>query len=167
MLGREQTREMALSKSLQRGSLGELRTFFSTLPAPVEALRTGSFRAEFIGPWWLRLSSGPSIALAGLPGWSGKRFLTPSSATNLLRRQQGLTEALTMDCVPGRSLVDGRPGLALHYGQTAPRPWRWVRDELRAIDADTLLGMTVIALPVLRHLAFPFLLLREPRSATR
>lgn len=46
-------------------------------------------------------------------------------------------------------------------GVPAPFPWRFVRDELRAVDAPTLLGMTVVDLPVLRHLAFPFLLERE------
>lgn len=79
-----------------------------------------------------------------------------------MRTRQGtFTEALTMQCVPEPSLVDGRAGLSLHYGPTAPRPWRWVRDELRAFDDDTLLCMTVIELPLLKHLSFPFLLLRE------
>jgi hypothetical protein len=148
--------------SLQRASLSELFRLFSSLEVPAERLRAGSFRAEFIGPWWLRISSGPSIALAGLPGWRGKRFLSATTATNVLRARDGsFTEALTMSCLPGPSQVDGKPGLALHYGVQAPRPWRWVTDELRALDEDTLLAMTVIGLPVLRHLAFPFLLVRE------
>jgi hypothetical protein len=36
-----------------------------------------------------------------------------------------------------------------------------VRDELRALDASHLLGMTVIDLPGLRGQAFPFLLERQ------
>ena len=59
----------------------------------------------------------------------------------------------------------GKPGVALHYvpqdGKPAPTPWRWVRDELRAVDDDTLLGFTVVDLPLLRRMAFPFLLTRE------
>ncbi|MBL8365167.1 MAG: hypothetical protein JNN14_07800 [Comamonas sp.] len=43
----------------------------------------------------------------------------------------------------------------------APRPWRWVRDELRTLDASHLLGMTLIDLPGLRGQAFPFLLERQ------
>lgn len=79
-----------------------------------------------------------------------------------MRNRQGtVTEALTMQCVPEPSLVDGQAGLSLHYQATAPRPWRWVRDELRAFDDDTLLCMTVIERPLLRQLSFPFLLLRE------
>lgn len=147
---------------LHRASLRELSRLYSSLQAPAERLRAGSFRAEFIGPWWLRVSSGPSIRLAGLPGWRGKRFLDASTATNVLRTRDGsFIEALTIRCLPGPSLVDGKPGLALHYGAQAPRPWRWVRDELRALDEDTLLAMTVIELPVLQRLAFPFLLVRE------
>ncbi len=44
---------------------------------------------------------------------------------------------------------------------SGPLPWRWVTDELRALDDRTLLGMTRIDLPGLRGLAFPFLLERE------
>lgn len=84
----------------------------------------------------------------------------------MLKKGDALTQALAR-VTPGLSQVDGRPGLALHYngmaqaGVPAPFPWRFVRDELRAVDAPTLLGMTVVDLPVLRHLAFPFLLERE------
>jgi hypothetical protein len=70
-----------------------------------------------------------------------------------------------MRVTPGRSRLDGRDGVELVYlpedGRPAPLPWRWVRDELRAVDADTILGMTVVDLPLLRRFAFPFLLRRE------
>lgn len=151
--------------ALHQASIGELKALFSTLPPPDAALRHGFFRARFIGPAWLRASGRPSVALSGLPGWQGKRFLNADDATNVLKKGDALVQALAMRVTPGTSQVDGRPGLALHYvaqdGVPAPFPWRFVRDELRAVDADTLLGMTVVDLPVLRHLAFPFLLERE------
>jgi hypothetical protein len=56
--------------------------------------------------------------------------------------------------------LDGKPVVALTYGAAGPVPWRWVTDELRALDEHTLLGMTRIDLPLLRHMVFPFLLER-------
>ena len=142
-------------------SLTGLRRLFRDLPAPAPAMRAGFYQARFIGPWWLR-SSGPlGVALGGLPGWQGKRFLSPDSATNVLARRGVQTECLHMHCSEGASPMDGRPSVQLHYGAQAPRPWRWVRDELRVLDSHHLLGMTVIDLPGLRGQAFPFLLQRQ------
>lgn len=149
----------------QTASIQELKKMFSSLPPPDTSMRHGFFRACFVGPAWLRLSARPSLEISGLPGWQGKKFLSADDATNVLKRGDRLEEALAMRVTPGVSQVDGRQGVALHYvakgGKEAPLPWRFVRDELRAVDADTLLCMTVIDLPVLRHLAFPFLLQRE------
>lgn len=149
----------------QTASIQELKKMFTSLPPPDASMRFGFFRASFVGPAWLRLSARPSLEVSGLPGWQGKRFLSADDATNVLKRREGLQEALAMRVTSGLSQVDGKPGLALHYvakdGKAAPLPWRFVRDELRAVDADTMLCMTVIDLPVLRHLAFPFLLQRE------
>lgn len=148
-----------------KASIGELKTLFSSLQPPAAAMRHGFFRASFIGPAWLRATGRPSVELSGLPGWQGKKFLNADDATNVLKKKDGLVEALAMRVTPGTSQVDGRPGVALHYvpkdGRPAPFPWRFVRDELRAVDADTILGFTVIDLPVLRLVAFPFLLTRE------
>lgn len=149
----------------QRTSMRELKELFSSLPPPAPAMRRGFFRASFIGPAWLRATGRPSVELSGLPGWQGKKFLNADDATNVLKKRGALVEALAMRVTPGISQVDGKPGVALHYvpqdGTPAPLPWRWVRDELRAVDDNTLLGMTVVNLPLLRHLAFPFLLVRE------
>lgn len=149
----------------ETASLAELKRLFSTLPAPVPESRHGFFRAQFVGPAWLRHSARPSLALSGLPGWQGKQFLDPDTATNVLKQGGQLTQALQMKVVPGVSRLDGKTGVALHYlprdGRPAPLPWRWIQDEMRVLDEHTLLCMTVIDLPLLRHLAFPFLLVRE------
>lgn len=154
-----------MSADLRTASLADLRRLFSTLPAPEAALRHGYFRATFIGPAWLRLSARPSLALTGLPGWQGKQFLDADAATNVLKTRGGQVHALAMRVTPGPSGLDGKPGLALTYpphdGRPAPFPWRHVRDEMRVLDADTLLCMTIVELPLLRHFAFPFLLTRE------
>lgn len=147
---------------LQPGpSLLRLRQVFGRLPAPPVAMRSGFYQARFIGPWWLRGSGPLGVALGGLPGWQGKRFLTPDRATNVLLRRGARIDRLELRCTETASLIDGWPSALLDYGAQAPRPWRWVRDELRALDDNRLLGMTVIDLPGLRGLAFPFLLERQ------
>ena len=150
-----------MSLDLTRASLAELRRRFADAAPPTLAQRDGFWRARFIGPWWLRLGGRPSVAVSGLRGWQGKRFLTPETATNVLARGGGTVDALVMQCRDAPSGLDGRPVAALTYGASGPLPWRWVTDELRALDDRTLLGMTRIDLPGLRGLAFPFLLERE------
>lgn len=141
-------------------SLSALKALFLQLPPAPESMRSGFFRARFVGPWWLRLLGGPSVALGGLPGWQGKEFLDANHATNILQKQKQRVQALSMQVLPFTSPLDRKAGVALHYGHDAPVPWRWVTDELRRLDDNTLLCMTVIQLPLLRHLAFPFLLER-------
>ncbi len=142
-------------------SIAKLKALFSTLQAPAADMCSGFYRAEFIGPWWLRVTGRPSVAMSGLPGWQGKQFLSATTATNVLLKKGQTRHALLMRCVGDVSQVDGKQGLALHYGADAPLPWRWVRDEMRAVDAQHILGMTVINLPLLNRLSFPFLLVRE------
>lgn len=150
-----------MNSEIRKQSIAKLKALFSTLQAPNADMRSGFYRAEFIGPWWLRLTARPSVALSGLPGWQGKQFLSNATATNVLRKKGQTRHALLMQCVNGVSQVDGQNGLALHYGADAPLPWRWVRDEIRAVDGQRILGMTIINLPLLRRLSFPFLLVRE------
>lgn len=142
-------------------SLSKLEALYKSLPVPEEDMRYGFFRAKFIGPFWLRLSARPTLELTGLPGWQGKRFLTRDTATNVLLRKGQRTDALSMKVEEITSFVDGSSGIALRYGAEAPRPWRWVRDELRAINEDTILGITFVDLPLLRHFPMPFLLERS------
>jgi hypothetical protein len=147
--------------TLVHASLAEISRLFQRLPPATPEARRGFYRARFIGPWWLRHSAGPSVALSGLPGWQGKRFLDVHNAINVVRTRQGLAEKLPMHCIEGPSLVDGKHGVTLHYPCHGPLPWRWIRDELRQLNEHSLLGMTVIDLPLLRRLAFPFVLQRD------
>src|SRR3546814_20332727 len=63
------------------------------------------------------------------------------------------------------SWADRRPVAVVSYAADAPRPWRWIRDEVRVLDADTLLGMTFTDGPGVRRLGLPFLLRRSCASA--
>jgi len=148
-------------EDLLTASLKHIKSTFCTLKPVDEHLRYGFFRASFIGPWWLRHSAMPSIALSGLRGWQGKKFFDALNATNILKSKNGTVEKLQMSCQRVHSLVDGQQSIALQYGLKAPLPWRWVVDELRVLDDDTFLCMTVIDLPLLRNFSFPFLLRRE------
>lgn len=150
-----------MTATFRTSSLGALRQLFATLPAPDAGFRHGFFRASFVGPFWYRIGGFPSVHLSGLPYWQGKKFLTPDTATNILKKGDGTVEALSMTVATVPSLIDGQPVVALLYGKEAPFPWRHVRDELRVIDERTLLGITKVDLPILRHFAFPFLLERE------
>ena len=149
-------------EDLQHASLKELRSIFEKLPAPDDDFRAGFFSAQFIGPWWIRLTARPSLHVTGLPHWQGKKFKTPELATNILYSPQGLTEKYLMNCVHGPSMVDQQQAVYLDYGSQAPRPWRWIRDELRVLNEHSMLCMTVIDIPVLRHFPFPFVLSRKP-----
>ncbi|NHB58636.1 hypothetical protein G9F32_11510 [Acinetobacter sp. 194] len=148
-------------EDLQQASLAEIRKTFLQLSSPDEAFRVGFFRASFIGPFWLRKTAHPSLALTGLPNWLGKQFKDPQHATNILNTAKGRIEKYVMSCLHGPSKLDGQITVYLDYGMSAPMPWRWVRDELRVLNGHTLLCMTIIDLPILRHFPMPFLLSRE------
>lgn len=143
---------------LSRAGLAAITAYFKTLPAPEESSRQGFYRARFIGPLWLRKSAGPSVALAGLTQWQGKQFVTSTQAVNIVLVGQQRQSKLSMTCSTKPSRLDQKPALVLSYGRLAPIPWRWVRDEIRQHRDDEWLGVTIIDLPVLRHIAFPFLL---------
>ena len=148
-------------EQLITGSLSEIRSMYKTLPSTPSNMCTGEYKAEFIGPWWLRKSAAPSLHLSGLGGWFGKKFLNASTVTNILINSGQRIEILQMRCLEEPSLLDGQVTVALHYGPNSPIPWRWVVDELRQLDDQTMLCMTVINLPILRNFSFPFILSRE------
>jgi hypothetical protein len=140
------------------------RRVFGSLPAPSAPPRPGDYHAEFVGPFWLRWSAQPSLALTALAGWCGKRF-TATGAVNLVARRGAptLREALPMQPRVEPSSVDGQPAVRMHYARTSGVPWRWTIDELRPLADGSWLGLMHLELPLLRHLHFPFLL-RPPRA---
>jgi hypothetical protein len=137
-------------------SLGRLRRLFTSLPAP-ESL-TGVYRAEFVGPVWLRTLAPPSLALGGLAGWWGKAFDNQDGAVNIVVRSGTQRRVLPMTIARVPSLLDGVPGFTLGYPKGSRLPWPWIVDEVRRLDEQTLLCMTVIKPKGLRKLAFPFVL---------
>lgn len=130
-------------------------------PLPPEEV-LGDLRASFVTP--LRAVAPAGLGLIGLRHWHGKRFRRDGDSVtgvNLVRRDGGLAETLPMTVRVGASLADGRPALVVGYPAGSPRPWPWVRDELRAMADGTVVGMTYVDRPVLRRLGgTPFLLSR-------
>lgn len=138
---------------------------WSSLPAPALDDVVGDLRAEFVPP--LRHVAPVGLGLVGLPRWHGKRFVRSGphelAGVNLVRARDGsgsLEERLPMRAVLGTGLADGRPAVVVTYPDNGPRPWRWVRDELRVRSDGVLVGMSYVDRPVLRRGGLPFLLHR-------
>jgi cholesterol oxidase len=138
---------------------------WSGLPAPTLEDVVGDLRAEFVRP--LRHVAPVGLGLVGLPRWHGKRFARSGPAelagVNLVRARGGagvLEERLAMRAVLGAGLADGRPAMVVTYAADGPRPWRWVRDELRVGSDGVLVGMSYVDRPLLRRGGLPFLLRR-------
>lgn len=141
-----------------------LRREWSRLPTPTTADLVGDWEADFVRP--LRHVAPAGLGLVGLPRWYGKRFVREGDrveGVNLLRTDGAqLHETMPMSLVPGLSLIDGLPSLVVSYAPGTRRPWPWVRDELRVRPDGSLLGMTLVDLPVLRLVGgTPFLLHRR------
>lgn len=141
-------------------SVRSLRRSWSGLRplAPADVL--GDLAASFVPP--LRTVAPKGLGLIGLRRWYGKRFRLDGTAVvgvNLVHRGGELVETLPMTVQLGVSLADGLPALVVSYPPSAPRPWPWVRDELRAGPDGAVVGMTYVDLPGLRRLGgTPFLL---------
>jgi hypothetical protein len=148
----------AWSIRLNKLSRKDFSHLFATASVPLIANTTGYYRASFVGPVWLRVSAGPTVAAGGLVNWWGKHIRADGSATNLVRKGEKLEARLTMTLIESSSVLDGRPTLALIYGTENPFPWPHVVDEIRRLDPLTFLGMTHINAGPLRRVAFPFLL---------
>lgn len=143
---------------LNQLALHQFRALFTSLPVPEPGSLAGTYRAEFVGPGWLRASAAPALVLTGLGGWWGKEFHADDTAVNLVQRGGQLQPIFPMKLVRAASFIDMHPGLALHYLPGSPFPWRFVIDELRRLSPNTLLGMTLANINGLRRLAFPFTL---------
>jgi len=139
-------------------SLKQFRNLFISLPVPEVVSIHGVYRAAFVGPGWLRASSGPALVASGLGGWWGKEFSADGTAFNIVLRAGKFSTRFPMKLVQTRSFIDEKEGLALHYQPGNPFPWMYIIDELRRIDERTLLGMTLANVNGLRKLAFPFTL---------
>ena len=152
---------MTALSNLNHLPLNGFPELFHALTPPAMDEMHGRFRADFVGPAWLRRIAPPGLAPLGLGGWWGKTFDGRGQGMNIVRRQGQLVEVIPIRLKEADSLVDGRPGLAITYPPGTRFPWPIVIDEVRWLDDATLLGLTLVTKAGLHRLALPFLLQRE------
>jgi hypothetical protein len=141
---------------MQDNSFRTYRKQFASLEPPESLARV--WQGEPVGPGWYRALAGPSLAIGGLGGWWGKEFDGQGGIDNLLERDGALRRTLRGEVRRAESLVDGRPCLRIVYPKGSRLPWTWIVDELRQVEEGELLGMMVLNISWLPHLAFPFTL---------
>ena len=145
-------------EQLNQLSLSEFSEYFSSLAAPrIDSLQ-GLYRGSFVGPAWLRRMAGPLLVITRMGNWLGKDIDAGGMAINLVRTDEGIVQKFPMRLVEQDSLIDGKPGLALSYEASNPYPWPWIIDELRTIQHDLVLGMTITQIGPLVRLPLPFVL---------
>lgn len=151
---------MTTIDNLGKSSFKKLAKLFSGLESADENKSVGVYEAEFIGPWWYRNTAGVSVGLVGLPRWKGKRICGKGNAINLLAKKASVEEFVPMRVAAQISRLDRRASLVLTYPDDSPFLLRYFIDELRQLDENTILAMTIVDLPLLKYLPFPFLLHR-------
>lgn len=143
-----------------RASINSYLDAFAGLPAVDETAAMGEYRAEFIGPWWLRRVAPLGTGLVGLRGWCGKRIEGHGRAINRVRRRGRIEDRVPMNAAVQVSRVDGAPALVFTYPDSSPFLLRFFIDELRWYDDHLILAVTIVDLPLLRQIPMPFLLHR-------
>ena len=149
---------------LNKLSLPKLGKLFYSLPHIDTKELYQVYRAEFIGPLWLRGTAGPILSLTGLHGWWGKVFFEDNTAYNLLETDSSITRKIQMQVRMAPSPFDGKNTAQLTYRSDAPVPWRYVTDELRRLDEIRILAMTYMNRQALYKIAFPFILTQQEKS---
>ena len=145
-------------EQLNHLSLLEFPDYFSSLDAPQTSTMKGLYKGSFVGPAWLRALVGPLLVITRMGKWLGKDIDPGGRALNLVRTRGGIVQKFPMRLVEHESLIDGKPGLALRYEDSNPFPWPWIIDELRSIQPDMVLGMTITRIGPLVRLPLPFVL---------
>ena len=137
-------------------SIREFRNLYATLDLPESV--AGVWRGKPVGPNWFVKLAGPALTIGGLGGWWGKDFDGQGGIDNVLERGGDSQRTLPGEVHEAASLLDGKPCLQIVYPKGSRLPWVWVVDELRQVGEGELLGMMVLNISWLPHLAFPFLL---------
>jgi hypothetical protein len=137
-----------------------MRRTYSQLKAPTLPGALGRYRAVFTGSTLRRAIGAQVIGLLGFRGWWGKDLCADGWVQNLFMVQGTLTRKFPTRMDPAVSKLDGGPALALTYPRTMRWPWPWVTDELRALDDDHLLGMSLFSQFPLTARPTPFILQR-------
>ncbi|MGH2959427.1 MAG: hypothetical protein ACRDKE_07460, partial [Solirubrobacterales bacterium] len=157
--------EMGASINLN-GLPTTLRRDFKTLePASRSVELVGALRAQYVGPAPIRFFAPAFMRVLRFGGWYGKRFRlgAQSELVGINRFRDGTesNDSVPMRAVIGPSVTDNRPAFVVTYPAGTRFPWGYARDEIRALDEQRFLGITVFTLPIVRHFPLAFLLIRE------
>ncbi len=152
-----------MSSSLQALRLNKVpfnafKPLFAALEAPALEAVHGRYTAALTGPRWLQMLSRVGLTLGGLRGWCGKWFDGAGRGYNLVQRGDQIARADALVIRQQASWLDGRESLTVIYPPGSRLPWRFVVDEMRVLDMETLLCMMVVPHLGLHRLGFPFLL---------
>jgi hypothetical protein len=150
----------SLPAQLNQQRLSKFKTIFANIKPPQSANLRGTFKAEFVGPRWLRRLAPLGLVFLGLGGWWGKDVKPGGQGLNIVERNGEQHRKLGFRVLTRASNLDGQPCLAVQYDRRTPFPWPWMADELRQLDDATLLGMTYLNVRPFRRLSLPFLLHR-------
>ena len=143
---------------LNQLSLTDFSEYFSSLEVPELGSLPGLYKGYFVGPTWLRKLAKPLLVITGMGDWRGKSIDPHGNIINLVSTKRGLVRKLPMNVIEQTSLIDGKPGIAFCYHASNPYPWPWVIDEMRRIQPDLVLGMTILEWGSLTRLPLPFVL---------
>lgn len=146
-------------RALDREGLSAFPGRYAALQPPAEEQMPGFWKARFVGPAWLRVVAPPGLGLVGLSRWWGKHFIPEGHGENLVQRDAGVQDTLPFTWSVEPSRLDGRLSVVVRYPESSHLPWRWVVDELRQVDAQILLGMSLLRMGP--RLALPFILERS------
>lgn len=139
-------------------SFAVCRSLFSHLePVSIRRLH-GAFQSAFTGPAWLQTVAPRLLVLGGLGGWCGKWFDGQGQGHNLVMRRGKVRATMPIRLEKRPSLIDRLPTCTVVYPKGSRFPWPLIVDELRQLNDQTILGMTIVNLPLLRRTAYPFLL---------
>ena len=101
---------------------------------------------------------GPLLVITRMGKWLGKDIDAGGRAINLVRTHEGIVQKFPKRLVEQDSLIDGKPGLARSYEASNPYLRPWIVDELRSIQPDLVLGMTITQIGPSARLPLPFAL---------
>lgn len=146
---------MQFHTDLSQRGIARLKQAFRQGRSVAAAELKGFYAGVPAGPWWFRLGSGPTMRMTGFGGWMGKQFLGEGRAANQFQTKAGIELRFPMTLARAPSRLDGIDTLVLNYPADARAPWCWVTDELRRMDDGSILGMTFVDAPLVKHLVFP------------
>jgi hypothetical protein len=133
---------------------------FRHLQAVDEKSAAGAYRTIILGSPLAKLASKVILPLIGFRNWKGKRLLGNGKGINIFKRDGQYVDDILMLTAVGESWLDGKPALILTYPPGAPFFTRYLRDELRQLDDNTLIILGWFDLPFVRNSASAALLVK-------